>query len=126
MPYYKRTGMISHRHPFHGFGEDATAESAKMYSSASPTTDAVDVYDLYVGQFDKRYVGVQGFGADSLVDTIGAPALRGAITGLAAYSVASAVGIDSGKAKRLGFVMGGLDVAITLLSNYLKSKMPAG
>lgn len=132
-PYYKRTGMISHRHPFHGAFGDATGEAAKMYSAASPTTDAVDVYDLYVGQFDKRYVGVQGFGcaggcggfgADSLVDTVGAPALRGAITGLAAYGVASAVGIESGKAKRLAFVMGGLDVAISLLSSYLKNKMP--
>jgi hypothetical protein len=138
MPYYKRTGMISHRHPFHGFGAaaagDATAESAKMYSSASPTTDAVDLYDLYYGQFDKRYVGVQGFGcaggcglgADSLVDTIGGPALRGALTGLAAYGVASAVGIESGKAKRLAFVMGGLDIAMSVLSNYLKSKLPTG
>lgn len=127
MPYYKRTGMISHRHPFHGAFGDATGEAAKMYSAASPTTDAVDVYDLYYGQFDKRYVGVQGFGRfgeDSMVDTVGGPALRGLIFGFATYGMASAVGVESAKAKRLGFVMGAMDIALSVVSNYLKKQIP--
>jgi hypothetical protein len=118
--YFKRTGMISHRHPFHGFGADATGESAKMYSASSPRTDAIDVYDLYVGQFDKRLVGVQGFGG--LTDTLATPAARGVIFGLAAFGVARAVGVDKAKAQSLAIVMGGMDIALSIAGKWLKAQ----
>jgi len=123
--YFKRTGMISHRHPFHGFGADPTGEAAKMYSKSSPRTDAIDVYDLYVGQFDKRYVGVQGFGASTLGATLATPAVRGLLFGLSTYGVARAVGIEKGKAQSLGIVIGGMDIALSLAAGWLK-KQTAG
>lgn len=39
MPYYERTGMISHRHPFYGYGQNPFQTPGPW----APTDDEVDV-----------------------------------------------------------------------------------
>ena len=104
MPHYRVTGMHSHRHPFYGYGADATI--AADGTVKAPVADKVDMKSAL------------------------APVWAGLIMGLASYSLASAMGIESHKARGLGLALGATiaigQIGSAWLQGYLdKAKVPA-
>lgn len=103
MPYLKRTGMISHRHPFYGFG-DQPYSPADIYDY-SPSVD----YPYLLGENESTSSNSNNTENDQkliskqvLLDAI--------ILGVSSYSVTRAFGAPSVIAAKIGFVLSGLDM----------------
>lgn len=120
-------GRLSHRHPFQGFGAMVQGAAPKAAAIRAPEgahyeKAGVDPFDFDYRSIDRRlYQTVQGYGLDpeGTWSDIKEPAIRGLITGAVAFGTARAVGIESAKAKKLGFVMGVVDAVVTMVSKKL-------
>lgn len=110
--FYKVTGQrISHRHPFHGYGEGYYIEP--------------DIYDRDIAALDKMYKGVQGFGLDAgkIWEMSKDPLMRGLFIGLTSWAIAKAVGADKSISRRIGLVSGGVEAILTAGSSWLANEI---
>lgn len=102
MPYFKRTGMISHRHPFYGFG-DQPYSPADIYDY-SPSVD----YPYLLGEDKSTNNNTEQkdnqkiISKQILIDAL--------VTGISSYSVSKAFGAPSEIATKIGFTLAGLDI----------------
>lgn len=119
MPYYKITGLHSHRHPFLG-DELTTTPDASIATVPSVTT----------GEIKPEAGTTQAASQLTLKSGAVTAVVSGLVSGLAAYAVAREVGVDKPKATNLSVVMGLLSmigqVAGTWLHNKLVSLQQSG
>jgi hypothetical protein len=142
MPFYSVNkygpSQLSHRHPFHGFGE-VTATPEGMIKGAAPIAKVIKApeasdgryiaegrspFDFDYAQIDRQYYNtVQGYGAwtaSDLWEQSKSPLLKGLISGAASYGLAKTIGVAPAKAVKLGVVMGVLEVGIGIVTNLLQ------
>lgn len=91
MPYYLRSGMTSHRHPFLG-----AYQVAQAFSADAPSSGVADW---------KAAVR---------------PIVGGAIIGLVAYSLAKKIGVSDSESKGVGLALGAVTAIGQLASSWLK------
>jgi hypothetical protein len=103
MAYYKITGMLSQRHPFHADPEPtpaSTVEAAKAAIVASVPAQATEA-------------------ASILKPLVFGPLFAGTISGFAAYELAKKFSIDKSKAKGLGLTLGIVTAFGQIMGNWL-------
>jgi hypothetical protein len=138
MPFYKVNeygpSQLSHRHPFHGFGE-VTATPEGMIHGAAPqasvikapagqhyTQEGRDPFDTDYRMLDRRYYNtVQGYGLDAgaVVGVAKSRVLPAAIAGLSSFLTAKMIGIHKDKSVKLGVVVGVLDLVMGVVQDAL-------
>ena len=119
--HHKITGMISHRHPFYGdalYGEGDIVDLNDMHTVEQAL--AVDVDQALAVDIEQALAG-EVFSPKKVVR----PFIDGIATGFAVFVVSKAFQVDRKKALRVAFVLGGLNMAIGLASDYLFREVEA-
>lgn len=112
--YFKVTGQVSQRHPFHGSPPDAV----RAYIEP-------DIYDFDVASIDKAYKSYQGYGLDAsgLYQGLKTPFWGGLAAGATAYFLTRLVARDNKIAARVGLVTGGVHILMSALHAHLEKQV---
>ena len=113
MAHYKLTGMHSHRHPFYGYEGPGDMFDENSPIGVKQALADSEVYEALAQQEQtKMYQFVR-------------PMVEGVTSGLAVFTISKLLGVDWKKAAQVGFVYGGVSLAVGIAYDYMYREMEA-